>query len=313
MSALTEKPPGPKKALRARPLYGLDLAVAFPTEVLPLLERELYRSTVHDAGLPPGLEEELRQAVGIPDGGGRRWRPLLSLAAARACGGDPRDALGVAVAVELTHTASLVLDDLPCMDDADERRGASATHRRVGLSGAILLSIGLLARSAELLGQVPRGSGEMAGVWGRCFGLSGMAGGQAVDLLGTFRHGGSARRLHRRKTTDLAAFAVWGGATAAGASDATREALWRFGQDLGWAYQLADDARDLAEDEALGKAPGGRRPAAQSGRLLGRARRRLAEAPGLSPDGMALLAGLGNRIVGDPGRMPELQPGGMPC
>ncbi|TVR64971.1 MAG: hypothetical protein EA422_05385 [Gemmatimonadales bacterium] len=313
MSALIEKPPGVKKPRRTRLPDGLDLAVAFPTEVLPLLERELYRSTVHHAGLPPGLEEELRQAVGIPGGGGRRWRPLLSLAAARACGGDLRDALGVAVAVELTHTASLVLDDLPCMDDADERRGASATHRRVGLSGAILLAVGLLARSAELLGQSSRSAGELAGVWGRCFGLSGMAGGQAVDLLGTFRHGGCARRLHRRKTTDLAAFAVWGGAAAAGAGAATQEALWGFGEDLGWAYQLADDARDLDEDAALGKAPGGRRPAAQSIRLLGRARRRLRQAPGLSPDGVALLAGLGCRIVGDPGRVPELQPGGMPC
>lgn len=313
MRALIEKPPGVRKPLRARLPNGLDLSASFPGEVIPLLDRALYHSTIHDAGLPAGLEDALRHAVGIPHGGGRRWRPLLALAAAKACGGDLEDALGVAVAVELTHTASLVLDDLPCMDDANQRRGTHATHRQVGLSGAILLAIGLLAKSAELLGRSRRGGGEMAGVWGRSFGLSGMAGGQAVDLLGTFQKGGCHRRLHRRKTTDLAAFAVWGGATAVGAADGTREALWRFGQDLGWAYQLADDARDLDEDAALGKPPGGRRPAAQSIRLLRRARRRLDEAPGISSEGLALLAGLGCRIVGEPGQLPGLQPGGLSC
>ncbi len=310
---MSSLPARPLSASQVEPLRSGDLTRDFSEQVFPALERELTRATVNDPGLPAGLEDALRRAVGVPGGGGRRWRPLLTLATARACGREIHEILSVAVAVELTHTASLVLDDLPCMDDAGERRGLQATHRRVGSAGAILLAIGLLARSAELLATAPRGGADLAGAWGRSFGLSGMAGGQAVDVTGAFQTGGHARRLHRKKTTDLSSFAVWAGATAAGAGDRTRQALYRFGRDLGWAYQLADDARDLEEDSALGRGPGGRRPQEQAYRLLGRARRRLREAPGLTTEGRQLLDELGGQIVGEPSPTRDWNQGDSTC
>ena len=143
-------------------------------------------------------------AVGTRGRGGRRWRPLLTLAAAEACGGDCNRVLGVAAAVELTHTASLILDDLPSMDDAPTRRGFPSTHAILGPGTAILVAMGLLGRASELLARSPVGSAGIVAAWGEAFGLRGMAGGQAVDLTGkgcSFL--AARRRLHRRKTTAL--------------------------------------------------------------------------------------------------------------
>lgn len=249
-------------------------------------------------GLPPALGDAARAALGVGGNPGSRWRPLLTLAAARACGGREIDALPVALAVELTHTASLILDDLPSMDDSDVRRDRAATHLEVGTGGAILLALSLLARSAELLGNLPESGGLLAAEWGRAFGLAGMCGGQAVDLTGAFARGGSARRLHRKKTTGLSEFALKGAALSAGAPAATEDGLARFGRDLGWAYQLADDADDWIEDRQFGRGPGGRAPRRQSRRLLARSLRTLHATPGLSSDGSRLLVALAHRTTG---------------
>jgi geranylgeranyl diphosphate synthase type II len=195
-----------------------------------------------------------------------------------------------AVAMELTHTASLVLDDLPCMDDSCTRRGRAATHRQVGTAGAILVAVGLLGRSAELVGT-------SAGAWGRTIGLRGMAGGQAMDvaLSGTAR--GAARRLMRRKTTVLAELSASVGASVGGAPRSAVLALESFGRDLGWAYQLADDAADEVEDGAAGRSAGGCRPLRQAGFLLRRAGRTLRACPTLSPEGADLLEGMAHELV----------------
>jgi geranylgeranyl pyrophosphate synthase len=230
---------------------------------------------------------------------GRRWRPLLALAVADACDGDADAALPVALAVECTHTASLLLDDLPCMDDAEVRRGELAAHRRLGSAGAILLAVGLLGRSAEAIARVAPGGDRLAATWGGTIGLDGMAGGQAVDLahLGRAPARGAARRLLRRKTTALAALAAEGGAVAAGAPEALSEALSSFGNDLGWAYQLADDAMDAEEDTAAGRLACGCAPAEQARRLLARAHRRLDAMP-LSDAGRDRLHAAADAIVG---------------
>lgn len=272
-----------------------ERAAGFAARVLPLLEDELGRAV---GGLGAGLGalgDAVSRAVGAGGAGGRRWRPLLTFAAARACGGDPAGAAGVAAAVELTHTASLVLDDLPCMDDDETRRGLPATHRLVGPAGAILVSIGLLGRAAELLAASPRGAAELGAEWGRCVGLGGMSGGQAADLAGW--RTGASRRLLREKTTALSAFAVTAGARAAGADGEAREALGAFGRALGWAYQLSDDADDAGRDAAIGRASPSRAPRRQAARLLGLAEARLAATPGLVPEGAALLAAYARAIV----------------
>jgi len=272
----------------------------FTAEVLPTFEAALAASVRPPAGLTPVVGDALAAAVGVSGAPGSRWRPLLTLAAARAAGGTLETAIPAAVAVELTHTASLVLDDLPCMDDAEERRGVASTHRQVGTGGAVLVALSLLGRAAELLGNVPGEGGALTAAWGGAFGLAGMSGGQAVDLTGAFMNGGAPRRLHRKKTTALSAFALEAGARCASADVATRDALVRFGRDLGWAYQLADDAEDWREDGRLGKGPGGRAPRAQSERLLGRAIGHLDTVPGLDAEGRVLLEALARKAAGFP-------------
>lgn len=285
-----------------RGALSADRGEAYMLAALPRLEEALARSLEESGEALQGLSATMAEAVGTKGRGGRRWRPMLTMAAAEAVGLDPDDVLSVAVAVELTHTASLVLDDLPCMDDSAERRGRPSAHLLVGTAGAILLSIGLLAKAAEVLADAPRDVAGLSRDWGRTFGLAGMAGGQAVDLSARGPLHGALRRLHREKSTALAAFAVSAGARAAGAPEDTRRGLFRFGRDLGWAYQLADDAADRAEDRALGRPQGGRSPRRQSDRLLRRGLQVLRDTPGLRPGGADLLASLAVRVVpGDDG------------
>lgn len=289
-------------AASLRPVPGDDYR-SFADRARPLLDEGLERAL---AGVPSALgpvREVVGRTLGVKGKSGRRWRPLLAMATADALGTDPALAVDASVAVELTHTASLILDDLPCMDDSDTRRGEPAAHMMVGSSGAILLAIGMLAQAAELLGR-SRDGAALASRWGRTFGFAGMAGGQAVDveLGGDAR--GAARRLYRRKTTVLAAFAVEAGARVAGAPEAGRDELYRFGLDIGWAYQLVDDAHDLEEDAALGRAPGGRRPLRQGQRLLRRALERIDTIDGLDARGADLLGTLAREIVRVPGDLP---------
>lgn len=277
-----------------------DLGTAYMRRSIPRLERALAEVLQEPGEVLETLSEAMAEAVGTRGQGGRRWRPLLTMAAAEASGGTADEVMCVAVAVELTHTASLVLDDLPCMDDSGERRGRPSAHLLVGPAGAILLSVGLLARAAEVLARAPRGVRGVCADWGRTFGLAGMSGGQAVDLSARGPIHGALRRLHREKSTALSAFAVSAGARVAGAGEETRTGLVRFGRDLGWAYQLADDAVDRAEDLALGRPQGGRSPGKQSDRLLKRALSSLSDTPGLDPEGARLLASLAVLVV--PGR-----------
>lgn len=275
---------------------------SFSARVTPLLDARLRDAVVEvSTGLGP-LDEALRLAVGLEGRRGRRWRPVLTLAAAEAVGGSVHDALDAAVAVELTHTASLALDDLPCMDDSERRRGEPATHRLVGSAGAILVAVGLLARAAEFLGRSRNGA-DLAREWGATFGFAGMAGGQAVDVATGGRCTGAARRLYRGKTTVLAAFALTAGGRVAGADPATVETLRRFGRDVGWAYQLVDDAQDLVEDRAAGRRPGGRNPLRQGARLLRRAQVDLHRSRGFTGPGARLLEALATDVV----RLPPLK------
>lgn len=273
-----------------------EAAQAFVAEVAPRIDAAVTAS-VAGLGAELGMAGVIARAVGTQGPRGRRWRPLLGVAAATAAGGRMEDALPLAVAVELTHTASLVLDDLPCMDDSSMRRGASATHREVGTAGALLVCIGLLGRAAELIARSPCAADELGGEWGSTIGLMGMSGGQAVDLGATRPLTGATRRLHRQKTVALCALAVAGAARAAGRPAPACAALRRFATDLGWAYQLADDAADLVQDAGAGRPPGGRSPLRQSERLLRRAGRRLRDAGALDAAGTGLMVDLARWVA----------------
>lgn len=168
--------------------------------------------------------------------------------------------MSVAVAVELIHAASLVLDDLPSMDDAAKRRGRPALHVTWGVATAELASVALLARAIEIVAEAPgiaAGSrARIAGELARAVGAEGCCGGQAADL------GADPSRLaledlesiHARKTGALFVAAVRGGALAGGARDSALQALTLFARNLGLAFQITDDLLDLEGDpEAMGK------------------------------------------------------------
>ncbi len=205
-------------------------------------------------GTPPRLGQAIRHAV-FP--GGARIRPQLCLAVSMACGeDDPALADGAAVAIELLHCASLIHDDLPCFDDAPLRRGVPSVHVAFGERLAVLAGDALIVAAFEAVGHGARSSparlpavlATIAKGVGRPFGI---AAGQAWEceprcVLGDY---------HRAKTGALFAAATLAGAQVAGAAPAP----WRaFGENLGDAYQAADDIRDVVADPAVLGKPVGR-------------------------------------------------------
>jgi len=202
---------------------------------------------------PPLLRAAMQHAV---LGGGARVRPRLCLAVAEACGVQhPKLAFGAALAIELTHCASLVHDDLPCFDDADERRGKPSVHRVFGEPLAVLAGDGLIVTAFRTLGdyaaESPGRLATLLSILARASGAPhGIVAGQAwesepsVDL----------QAYHQAKTAALFVAATTAGAASAGA-DPTRWEL--LGCRLGEAYQVADDLRDaLGEAADLGKPVG---------------------------------------------------------
>jgi geranylgeranyl pyrophosphate synthase len=186
--------------------------------------------------------------------GGKRYRPLLCFAAAEAVGAGP-DAplvLAAAGAVELVHTYSLVHDDLPCMDDDDERRGLPTVHKKWSDGVAVLVGDALLTEAFGALaecGPADRALPLVARL-AQASGHRGMVGGQAWDigLGGPITDGEGLVRLHRGKTGALIEAAVWMGAAAGGANPGQLDAAARAGAALGVAFQIADDVLDADED-----------------------------------------------------------------
>ena len=180
------------------------------------------------------LEEALRYPL---EAGGKRVRPVLSLAVAEAAGATAEDALPAAAAVELVHTFSLVHDDLPALDDDDERRGRPSAHVAFGEATALLAGDALLAEAFRLALSYP------APAVGRELAQATLAmiGGQHRDVTGDTGDLGS---LHRLKTGALFSAAVGVGLHAAAVPDA-EQAPWRaFGDELGPLFQLVDDLLD---------------------------------------------------------------------
>ena len=229
----------------------------------PRLDRvELALSDWVDASAPAGLGQAMRYAV---LDGGKRLRPLLVLAAAEAVGaGGSAAALRAACAIELIHAYSLVHDDMPCMDNDVLRRGKPTVHVQFGQAQALLAGDALQALAFELL-TPPEGvpaeiQARCAGLLARASGYWGMAGGQAIDLasVGQRLDEAQLRQMHRLKTGALLLCSVQlGAACGAGVSADTWQALARFGQALGLAFQVVDDILDVTADSAtLGKTAG---------------------------------------------------------
>jgi geranylgeranyl diphosphate synthase type II len=191
---------------------------------------------------------------------GKRVRPVLTLLAARQHGADLAAALEPACAVEMVHTASLILDDLPCMDDAQLRRGRPATHRVYGEAAALLAAVGLLNRAFGLLAHSPGLAPEVRIALAACLsaavGQEGLVGGQEADLAERVRYRECADvdALNRRKTGALFAAAMEIGARAAGAGAAASARMAQAGAHVGLAFQTVDDLLDCTRRaEELGK------------------------------------------------------------
>jgi geranylgeranyl pyrophosphate synthase len=220
---------------------GPDLA-GFVDESVARIDAYLDRVLPRASEPPEPLHEGMRYAV---YSGGKRLRPALVFAAARACGLDPERALPVAAAVELVHTYSLVHDDLPAMDDDDFRRGRPTVHRKFGEANAILVGDALLAEAFAVLARedVP------VAVFGRLAEAAGsraLVGGQVDDLA--FRPELATpelvRSIHERKTAALFRFSVWAPGVVASRPARELEQLDRFGLAYGLAFQLVDDLLD---------------------------------------------------------------------
>lgn len=220
------------------------------------------------AQAPAGLGEIMRYAV---QGGGKRLRPLLALAACEAVEGAPQAALRAACAVELIHAYSLVHDDMPCMDNDVLRRGKPTVHVRFGQAQALLAGDALQALAFEILTPEPSAAtsadmpaamqAALCRLLARAAGADGMAGGQAIDLasVGLPLTEPELRAMHRRKTGALLLASVRMGAACAAhpLPAAALQALDTYGQALGLAFQVVDDVLDVTADSALlGKTAG---------------------------------------------------------
>jgi geranylgeranyl diphosphate synthase type II len=198
--------------------------------------RQLVEAYLAELALTPelhGLQESMRYAL---EGGGKRIRPVLVLATAEAAGGEAEAALPAGAALELVHTFSLVHDDLPALDDDDERRGRPSTHVAHGEDIAILAGDALLAEALRLALAYPKAAIARELVQATL----GMIGGQYLDVRGE----GDPETLLRLKTGCLFSAAIGLGLWSAGVPE-SEQVPWRaFGDELGLLFQLVDDVLD---------------------------------------------------------------------
>ena len=199
--------------------------------------------------------------------GGKRIRPVLTLAFCELFGGVAENALPYACALEMIHTYSLIHDDLPCMDDDDLRRGRPTNHKVYGEAVALQAGDALLTDAFVLAAENPHLSpatnARAVAMLARAAGSYGMVGGQVLDLMGeraqTRPDLATLKLMHRLKTGALIRVAATLGALAAGVSetDARMADAIAYAEGIGEVFQIVDDILDVTGDAAsLGKTPG---------------------------------------------------------
>ena len=199
--------------------------------------------------------------------GGKRLRPILCVAGAEAVGGDEKDVIPMACALELIHTYSLIHDDLPVMDNDDMRRGKPTCHKVFGEAIALLAGDGLLTEAFRLMTETvlterldPRTLLNVMGMIATAAGYDGMVGGQVVDIQmeGKEVDPGIVEFIHRRKTGALINASVSAGAFLGGGEENQVKAITSYGKNIGLAFQISDDILDIESDsQSLGKNVGG--------------------------------------------------------
>jgi geranylgeranyl diphosphate synthase type II len=238
------------------------------SEKRALIDRVLDANLLPPETRPSIIHEGMRYAV---MGGGKRIRPIVAIAAAEACGADTEPLLVHFAALELIHTYSLVHDDLPALDNDDLRRGRKTTHVVFGEAMGILTGDALLTEAFAWLARPIatvepsrqlRAIAEVASA----IDSRGMIGGQVADIVAERLHEKPHDRetlieelqfIHRNKTGRLLTASVLLGGLLANASDAQLDALRRYGDATGHAFQIVDDLLDIEESAAtLGKTAG---------------------------------------------------------
>ena len=224
-----------------------------------LVESRLAKVLDLEEGTPQALIEAMRYSLLAP---GKRLRPLLTIMAAEACGGNDESALPAACAIEMVHTYSLIHDDLPAMDNDDLRRGLPTCHRKFGEALAILVGDALLTLAFELLSTSypSRTASACCRELARGAGAAGMVGGQVEDLAVERAEGEQSSRsrslgvlenIHARKTGALFQACLRLGVLAARAEDPAgpdallMKRLDTYGRCFGQAFQITDDLLDV--------------------------------------------------------------------
>jgi geranylgeranyl diphosphate synthase type II len=229
----------------------------YPEDLRSLVEEELERLRFAAAPNTAGLEEAMRYSLLA---GGKRVRPVLALATARALGAEPERFLPVAAAIELIHTYSLIHDDLPAMDDDELRRGKPTSHVRYGEDVAILAGDGLFAEAVRLFATQPGPPDRVLAALrelAAATGVDGMVGGQYVDVVGSEHDAEGLRALHALKTGRLIAASVNVVLILEETAEPETIPYRGFADELGVLFQIVDDILDVTEsDERLGKPHG---------------------------------------------------------
>lgn len=207
---------------------------------------------------PRPLHESMRYSLLA---GGKRIRPVLTIQVATDLGATVEKAVDVACAVEMVHAASLILDDLPCMDDASLRRGSPANHLVYGEDTAILAATALLNRAFGVIAECDRLPAQtrldLTRLLSESVGSNGIIAGQFCDLRIRHGHGDDVAGLtemYAQKTGALFVAALEAGARVAGVDDDWVKAVRDYGVNLGLAFQLLDDLLDtFGSREGIGK------------------------------------------------------------
>ena len=216
-----------------------------------LVEGELDRIVPPEGLRPAGLHDAMRYTLLAPS---KRVRAVLVLQAARVCGSDER-ALPVAAAVELIHASSLILDDLPALDNAPLRRGRPSNHVAHGEAMAIMAAFALFNLAFDTIARDYDGpiARRLTGLMSEAVGSDGLIGGEVEDLLAAEQAVSfdTLELIHRCKTGALFVAAAHAGAVTAGADPEQASALAAYAKNLGLAFQIVDDLLDVEGDPAV--------------------------------------------------------------
>jgi geranylgeranyl diphosphate synthase type II len=231
---------------------------AYPEHLRELVEEFLAGLTFGPQGPMDRLSEAMRYSLLA---GGKRVRPVLTLAVVESLGRPLPPALPTAAALELIHTYSLIHDDLPAIDDDDLRRGKPTCHVVFGEDVAILAGDGLFAEAFSLVADRQDGTAELKvallGELARATGVGGMVGGQYIDITSSEAASVDLRQMHALKTGRLIEAAVVCGALLGSVPAEGLQAYRTFAAELGVLFQIVDDILDVVgSDEQLGKTAG---------------------------------------------------------